>query len=487
MAENIADFGIKIEANTKALDEIFKKLDVITDKVENTDEKVEKSVQKSVDHFKNLAKEATKLTVRFLSIKKIVGEVFSFQSEAEGIGRLAKMASVSTDTIQDLGNALKNYGGSASSASSTLAKLSKQIADLRMGKGGAMARVVMQYGLDTSAKSPEDMLLNISKRMQGMGALQQVNFGRALGLDDATIMLLQQGVEGVRKELEKAKDLRLFDKEDIENAEKIQREWRELEIRLRQISAIMIRWINPLITAISKELLQITKDLKEHPNIIKEIGVALGLLLAGFKPIWLLLTAGAFILQDYLTYLRGGDSVIGEIIQKLYEWKDILKWIGIAFLALSFPLSTLAFFIGKWLGELLTNFVLWIANLDWSLIGDKIKDVFINTVKALKDLWASFMKWLKGDEETYSNNTLLQDELLNHPSASTAEAIMKATDSWGLGSVNSGTIRDSIQNNTQTQTVNIGTVEVKTQNNEPLAVSEDLNNWAQQFALGLNQ
>lgn len=449
MAENIADFGIKIEANTKAIDEIVKKIDVLTEKVEESSEKTDKAVQKNVDSFKKLTKEATKLTVRFLSIKKIVGSVFNFQSEAEGIGRLAKMASVSTDTIQDLGNALKNYGGSASSASSTLAKLNKQLFDLRLGKGGALAKVVMQYGLDTSAKSPEDMLLNISKRMQGMSALQQVSFGRALGLDNATIMLLQQGVAGVRKELEKAKELRVFDKEDIENASKIQREWRELEVRLRQISAILLRWINPVIKAINKELLAITKDIKEHPNLIKGIGVALGILLLGFKPIWFILMAGAVILQDWLTYLRGGDSVIGSILQKLYEWRNIFKWIGIALLGITFPLKTLAYFIGQWLGELLTTFFLWLFNLDWGAIGDKIKDVFIDTVKKLKDLWTAFMKWLKGDEETYSNNSLIQDALSGQPVATLGNAIMQQTDGWALNGMNQGTIGNAITNNSK--------------------------------------
>lgn len=485
MAENIADFGIKIEANTKALDEISKKLDVITDKVENTDEKVEKSTDKTIGKFKTLAKHTAILGSQFLAVKKLFSGVLNFSTQAEDIGRMAKMANVSTDAIQDLGNALKNYGGSASSASSTLAKLNKQMADLRMGKGGAMAKVVMQYGLDTSAKSPEDMLLNISKRMQGMGALQQVNFGRALGLDDATIMLLQQGVEEVRKELEKAKDLRLFDKEDIENSYRLQRNWRELQAVLSQISGILLKALQPVVERVIDYLTIIAKKIREHPEYIKRIAVAIGGIMALLSPITALLTGIALIVDDIVTYFRGGESYTKDIvdnIKSVYQsFQDILNSDWSSFLDGLGSIKDGVNSLKEWAkqSEIVQGIWQGIKDFIGSIIGNIWK-----MIKALGGLAGAAGVLLSGG--SFSDAWDAFNASFEEP-AQIGVNTLKQADNFALNGVSSGTIRDSIQNNTQTQTVNIGTVEVKTQNNEPLAVSEDLNNWAQQFALGLNQ
>ena len=499
---DIAEFGIKIEANTKALEDISKKLDDLTEKVEDTSDTIDESTEKSVKKVSNLAKEIAIFSSQVLFVKKIVGSVFSFSSEAEGIGRLAKMANVSTDSIQDLGNALKNYGGSASSASSTLAKLNKQMADLRMGKGGAMQKVVMQYGLDTSAKSPEDMLLNIAKRMEGMGALQQVNLGRALGLDEPTIMFLQQGVKGVREELEKAKDLRQFDKEDIENSQKLLRNWRELQAVLRQIVSVIIRAVQPVVERVIDYLNIIAKKIKEHPEAIKGVAIAIAGIMTLLSPLTTAFAAVALIADDIATYLRGGESYTGDILKWLQEilgcdWSTFM----VGFDSIKEGLENLKKFVKE--SETL--------QLIWEFIKGFIGGVFdfvMKIVNGLGGIFAAAQVWLSGgsisdaigafkasigvddkkDEKSFNNNQLLQDAM-NPQVASVGGAIVAQTDSWGLNGISEGTLRDSITNNTQAnnQTINIGTVEVKTQNNEPLAVSDDFNNWANNFALGLNK
>lgn len=480
MAENIADFNILVEANTKALDEVSKKIDILTDKIENADEKIEESTGKSIKKVSALAKQVALLGSQFVIAKKIFSGVLSFSSQAEDIGRMAQMANVSTDAIQDLGNALKNYGGSASSASSTLAKLNKQIFDLRMGKGGALAKVVMQYGLDTSAKSPEDMLLNISKRMQGMSALQQVNFGRALGLDEPTIMLLQQGVEGVRKELEKAKELRVFEKEDIENSKRLQRNWRELQDVLKQISAIFLRFIQPVVERVIGYLNDIAKQIREHPNLIKGIAVALGGIMAFISPINLAFTALALIVDDIATYLKGGESYTKDILDTLQEVFDI-DWttFKVGFDSIKEGVDNLKQFLKESQAVQLTwEFIKGFVGGVW--------DFVMKIVNGLGGIFAAMQIKLSGGSwsdawEAFKGS--FEDK------AEIGVKTIQQADNYPLASVSQGTIRDSIVNNTQakSQNISIGTVEVKTQNNEPLAVSGDFNNWAQQFALGIEQ
>lgn len=458
MANEIADFNIKIEANTKALDDISKKVDKLTEKVEDSSKKIDDSTENTVKKVSNLAKQFAVFGSQLLLLKKLSNSVFSFTSEAEGISRLAQMANVSTNSIQDLGHALENYGGSASSASSTLAKLNKQMADLRVGKGGALAKVVMQYGLDTSARSPEDMLLNISKRMQGMGALQQVSFGRALGLDDATIMFLQQGVKGVREELEKAKDLRLFDKQDIENSIRLQRKWRELQGVLAQISGIFLRAIQPFVERVIEYASIISRKIKEHPEELKKISFIIAGIVSLLSPVSAIFTGIALALDDIITYLRGGESYTGDLVNKFDELLNKSRLLRAFWEAIKEVVT------GVW------NVFMKILNGIGGIIG-ALKVKFIDG-GSWGDAWESF----KASIDIPANigiNTL------------------KKVDNFPLASVNNGTLRDSIINNTQesSKVINIGTVEVKTQNNDPIAVSEDFTNqiWANNFALGLKE
>lgn len=465
---DIAEFGIKIEANTKALEDISKKLDDLTEKAEESSERIDKSTEKTVKKVSALAKNVAIFGSQLLFFKKIANSVFDFSTQAESIGRMAQMANVSTDSIQDLGNALKNYGGSASSASSTLAKLNKQIFDLRMGKGGALAKVVMQYGLDTSAKSPEDMLLNIAKRMQGMSALQQVNLGRALGLDEPTIMLLQQGVEGVREELEKAKKLRLFDKEDIENSRKVLRTWRELQAVLSQIAGIVLRTIQPIIARVVEYLNDIAKKIKEHPEAIKKIAIAIGGIMVLLSPLTAAFTAVALIADDIATYLKGGESYTEEILnwlQKILgcDWSTF----SIGFASIKEGLNNLKEFVKQsetlqLIWEFIKGFIGGVADFVTKIVNG-LGGIFAAAQIVMSGgSWSDAISAFKASIGLGGNN-LVQDAL-NPKIASYGGSILAQADNWALNGINPNTMQISNNNSKAlTNTLNIETLNLQTQ------------------------
>lgn len=299
-----------------------------------------KAVSQSSREYEKFARKAVIFLGQYLAIKKTFSAVMGFAAEGEQLARMAQLSGTSAEAIEKLGIALKNYGGSASSASSVLGKLNKQMEDLKFGKGGKLGQAAIRYGLDINAQTPEDMLRNIAKRMEGMGALQQVNMGRMLGLDDSTIMFLQQGLEGVNRELEKAGLLTVFSKEDIENTQKMQRAYREFQQQFEQVKATLTRELLPIFQVLFERLGKLAEYLKEHPNLLKAIGVAatvaFGVLFAWLHPIIALFTAIsagiALIIDDWATFKAGGESALRPI----WEWfekildkiQDIKKWLG---------------------------------------------------------------------------------------------------------------------------------------------------------------
>lgn len=316
-SKNIREAIQKLTENSKLLNAQQKQLS------ENT-KNVADNLGKEDDKLKRLTTSTIKFLGQYFAIKKTFSAVMGFAKEGEELARMADLSGMSAQGIERLGIALKNYGGSASSASATLSKLNQQMQDLRFGKGGKLGQVAIRYGLNLNASTPEQMLLNIAKRMEGLGATQQVAMGRMIGLDNATLLLVQQGVEGVRKELEKASELSVYSEEDVKNSQKMNREYREMQERLKILSSITARSLMPLFETLFDRVSNLAKALAKYPNLLKVIG-SLGFLAfakwTGFLSpalivIGLLVAGIGLLIDDLTTFLNGGESFI--------DWKPIV-------------------------------------------------------------------------------------------------------------------------------------------------------------------
>ena len=294
-----------------------------------------------------LAKSVTGLISTYMGFKKILSEVFQFAGGGEDLLLMANNAGIGAEQLERYGIALQNYGGGLSSAASTLANLNQQMQDLRFGKGGAIQEAALRYGISVHGKSGlatgEEMLYNIARRMESLGHAEQIDLGRKLGLDPATIALLQGGVANLNKELEKASKLSIYTPEDIENSRKFQMSLRELKQSLGQVWAVISRALLPVITKIMNGVSRFFRFLSDHKGFVlgflAAISAALGIIaiksIIATAPFWLMVlaiaaigTAIGLVVDDFMTFLRGGESVIGDIIQLFVDFWHFLVGLG---------------------------------------------------------------------------------------------------------------------------------------------------------------
>lgn len=111
----------------------------------------------------------------------------------------------------------------------------------------------------------------------------------------------------------------------------------------------------------------LSENFEELEPTIKSIGVAFGLMMLKAFPLLFVLGGLVLAIDDFLTYLEGGESVIGnfiewlrEIIPGTKEVEDAVMAMGAAVaagLALAFVISpsTIALLVGKLIGALLFN------------------------------------------------------------------------------------------------------------------------------------
>lgn len=306
---------------------------------ESNDNLVKKNAQ--------LAKSVTGLISTYMGFKKILSEVFSFASGGEDLLLMANNAGVGAEQLERYGIALKNYGGGLSSAASTLSNLNQQMQDLRFGKGGAIQEAAIRYGISVHGKNGlatgEEMLYNIARRMESLGHAEQLDLGRKLGLDPSTIALLQGGVENLTKELEKASKFSIYTPEDIENSRKFQMALRELKQSLAQVWATVSRALLPVITKIMNVVSKFFQFLSDHKGFVLGFLAAISAALAviaiksiiATAPFWLMVLAIAavgaaigLLVDDFVTFLEGGESCIGDVIQLFVDFWHFLVGLG---------------------------------------------------------------------------------------------------------------------------------------------------------------
>ena len=294
-----------------------------------------------------LAKSVSGLIGTYFGFKKILSEVFNFAGGGEDLLLMANNAGIGAEKLEQYGIALQNYGGGLSSAASTLSNLNQQMQDLRFGKGGAIQEAALRYGISVHGKNGlatgEEMLYNIARRMETLGHAEQLDLGRKLGLDPSTIALLQGGVENLTKELEKASKYSIYTPEDIENSRKFQMALRELKQSLGQVWATVSRALLPVITKIMNVVSRFFQFLADHKGFVLGFLAAISAALAviaiksiiATAPFWLMVLAIAAIgaaigllVDDFMTFLEGGESCIGDLIQLFVDFWHFLVGLG---------------------------------------------------------------------------------------------------------------------------------------------------------------
>lgn len=287
----------------------------------------EKSTEKATD---DLAKSVGNLLASYVGFKKILSEVMGIAKGGEDLRLLANNAGIGAEQLERYGIALQNYGGGLSSASSAISHLNQMMQDLRFGNGGALQESALRYGISIDGKNGlatgEEMLYNIARRMERIGAQEQLDLGRKLGLDPSMIALLRQGVAGLNSELERASRLTIYSPEDIENSRKFQLALREFNLAVQKIWATLSRYFLPTWTKVLSVVGNFVDYLSQHKGFVIGFFTTLSAILAGiaiksavaFAPIYATIGAivalGSFLgllYDDFITYLEGGESALG--------------------------------------------------------------------------------------------------------------------------------------------------------------------------------
>lgn len=318
---------------TNAVIKEFKRIDEAASGVAKSQEGSAKSSQKAEKGILGLQKQVMKALAPLAAFGVIVNRSINFVKQGEGLLFMANSAAVAAESFTALAMAAERIGGSREGMAGSLASLSSGLMGIRRGEENGITQAATYYGVrfygPNGLASPEEMLENIARAMEGKSLAEQMDMGRMLGLDEGTIRLLQRGVEGLRKEMQLAQKYNPFDEKALKDIQDFQYLLREVKAAFSMLVGQLLRDLLPNFKAWGEVARDALDYLIEHAD---EVKLALGGLalatLAVLGPWYLLGGLLALLVDDFITFAKGGESALEPLWKMIMAIKDGLASIG---------------------------------------------------------------------------------------------------------------------------------------------------------------
>ena len=277
---------------------------------------------------------------------KAIGEFFTQQIEgATHLENTAEKLGLTTDALQRFAYAADKAGVDADSSAQSLGKLNKSIGEAVNG-GGEAGDAFTKLGVQVKdaqgkVRSVEDVLLDVADGFKGLGSQQEraAYSTKIFGREGQSLLpVLSQGSDHIREMYTEADELGIVLGGDFyKNAKAAQSKISDFSMVVDSIKARILSAAMPAITALVEWFLKMIKpvqDALKHSNAlahgleflaivagVKLIPVVIKLfkLLGGFQALGIVAGVIALYLafDDVVTMIEGGDSVLGDFLDKL--------------------------------------------------------------------------------------------------------------------------------------------------------------------------
>ena len=330
-------------------------------------EKFNKDVSSSISTVKKLGKAVIASTAALLGFTTVTTSVTDQQ------GKLSEEVGVSIDTIDAFQFALKKAGGEANGINQSLRQLSSRASEAARGVGSGLEAFGLLSISVTDAngqiKQSDQLLLEISKKFEGLSKSRQIELAEKLGLTDS-VRLLQLGEDGIKNLVSEARALGVATKEDAAISAEFQDSLTEFLQIIKDISRAITRELAPIFISMKDQfsawwrenrnliMQNLPAYFEKATNWLKLLAIAAGIFLgvnlfgaiaSGISlvgslttslktlggilvsvpgAILLAITSLAALAEDANVFFEGGSSVFGDLIEKFPEWATELKIIA---------------------------------------------------------------------------------------------------------------------------------------------------------------
>jgi hypothetical protein len=260
------------------------------------------------------------------------------------VGKFTETLGLNIEEIDAWGAAVERNGGSADSFRGAVDALNTALGDVALGGGGDIADTLGRLGvsaLDSTGriKQVTQILPELADAFQNITKRESVAFGRKLGLDQGTILLLQQGRNAVQGLVEQQRQLGGRTEEGYKAAAEFNDEIGNTQRIFVGMSDSMNQKVLPVLSKLLRGFQDIAMWMDDHSDVVEGFFLAaataisyfyLPAIIAAATSTWaaiapFLAMAGVVIrlgaaigllYEDVKAYLGGQESFIGKLAAK---------------------------------------------------------------------------------------------------------------------------------------------------------------------------
>lgn len=236
------------------------------------------------------------------------------------LSRNASLLGVNVSELDAWDNALVRTGATAGQFEGSLKSLAEH-----MGTSPRIALKVLPQLADT---------------FQRLGRFRALHYGKMLGLDESTILFLQQGRREVEAVIKRQRELGLVTQQDQEVFTRFNRTMSDFDHINRSIYNRIAVSVIPVFERLIGTVKPFFEFLLRHKDVV--IGALIGIGIAALTVVIPFLAANAAIVgtialvgglisvfallfDDIKTYIEGGESYTGDLIKRWSEFKNVIE------------------------------------------------------------------------------------------------------------------------------------------------------------------
>lgn len=191
------------------------------------------------------------------------------------------------------------------------------------------------HRFNTSNQTVLKVLPQFANMFQRLSTTQAINYGKKLGFDEPTIMLLHQGGKAVDELIEKQKHLGVITQEQKETLDKYNAAWADTKQQLRYVTFETEISLLPALGTAAEYLGKFIQEMRDHSDFVKGAILAiaaaitylgrasliawiefLGPIALAIAGILAIGVAVGLVYEDVRAFMRGQESFIGNLIKE---------------------------------------------------------------------------------------------------------------------------------------------------------------------------
>jgi hypothetical protein len=366
---------------------------------------LKKGLDESNRVIDNFTRRARRQIIQVTGLFSVFQSLKSADIFADKMNELADSLDVSTESLSMWADAVKMSGGTQEEFQDTTIRMTAALSDFATKGHSRAAPFFESLGIRmTDAKGRArnflDILPELADSFSKISKAESLGVGQKMGLDKGTIMLLQTGRKSVEDMIARQKELGFVTKEDGVIAGKFGDTWDELKHVFRTVFVEINTAVLPILRTFFDMIVDLGIVISKHKAILYSLIAVFAAVGAYLFPVISIISAVGLafglVYDDIKTFQRGGDSLIGHIIEKYPRFAAIVST------SLKVAFAPIQILISLFKGLYNAIVVLITAGEDlsqsfsdlWESIGSLFDSIFGNIENRILSTMKSIMKYI---------------------------------------------------------------------------------------------